>query len=127
MPRKVVLVAKLFFLLTVVFLQVVEACEVTERRFGCRIENRRCLCGNGCPYEYRYTSKQECRNAVKGNGLDICSRRPCYNQGSCIQTSATPGYRCRCEGTGFYGNRCELACPAADRSSGSYPYECIVI
>lgn len=38
-----------------------------------------------------------------------------------------PGYKCRCEGTGFYGNRCQIRCPASYERVESYPVECIII
>lgn len=42
-----------------------------------------------------------------GSRRDVCQRNPCHNGGTCSQTSFEPGYRCRCEGTGYYGNRCQ--------------------
>jgi hypothetical protein len=42
-----------------------------------------------------------------GSRRDACQRNPCHNGGTCSQTSFEPGYRCRCEGTGYYGNRCQ--------------------
>lgn len=38
-----------------------------------------------------------------------------------------PGYKCRCEGSGFYGNRCQVRCPAPHERVESYPVECIII
>lgn len=43
-----------------------------------------------------------------GGRRDLCYRANlCFNGGSCLQISAPPGFRCRCEGTGYYGPRCE--------------------
>lgn len=45
---------------------------------------------------------------VVGGRNDICSHsKPCMNDGSCSQISSGPGFKCRCEGTGFYGTYCE--------------------
>ncbi|KAJ8929362.1 hypothetical protein NQ314_017966, partial [Rhamnusium bicolor] len=41
---------------------------------------------------------------------DICkTNNPCMHNGSCIQISQQPGYKCRCEGTGYFGLRCSRA------------------
>ncbi|EEB19632.1 conserved hypothetical protein [Pediculus humanus corporis] len=99
----------------------------TQRR-GCKIENGQCVCGTGCYYEYRYSSKSECYKAIKGREYDLCQRNPCRNGGTCSQTSHEPGFKCRCEGTGFYGQRCQYACPKIGAPlQGAFPYECIVI
>lgn len=34
----------------------------------------------------------------KGRANDICGRQPCINGGTCLQTSLSPGYKCKCEG-----------------------------
>lgn len=44
---------------------------------------------------------------IPGRRLDQCSRQPCQHGGSCIQITQHPGYKCRCEGTGFYGRDCK--------------------
>lgn len=31
---------------------------------------------------------------------------PCENGGECLKVTQEPGYKCRCEGTGFHGVRC---------------------
>ncbi|XP_011877076.1 PREDICTED: uncharacterized protein LOC105567114 isoform X1 [Vollenhovia emeryi] len=67
---------------------------------------------------------------VTGRRSDICSRsKPCMNEGSCSQISSEPGFKCRCEGTGFYGTYCETPCPRPDNTlfRGQFPYECVVI
>lgn len=65
----------------------------------------------------------------QGRSGDVCGRRPCMNSGTCIQISQTPGYRCRCEGTGYWGSRCQRVCPtpADTHLFVQYPYECIII
>lgn len=43
-----------------------------------------------------------------GKVSDVCSTKPCANNGICMQTPMSPSmYKCRCEGTGYYGSRCE--------------------
>lgn len=43
-----------------------------------------------------------------GRRSDICYRsKPCLNGGSCLQISSDPGFKCRCEGTGYYGPHCD--------------------
>lgn len=66
---------------------------------------------------------------MKGRSGDVCGREPCLHGGGCIQVSVTPGYKCRCEGTGYWGMRCQRKCPNAEEQhfQGQYPYECIVI
>lgn len=144
-----------------------------QTRHGCRIQSRVCSCGFGCKSEYRYLTMKDCQDALKGdyrslvqrvimsicnnNDLpvfegkrtDVCFNQPCMNGGSCIQISQFPGYRCRCEGTGYYGQRCHISkwhnahwgyghnillfyvytgCPLPGAHvRGVYPYECIVI
>lgn len=41
-----------------------------------------------------------------GKRNDVCNPNPCLHGGSCIQISQQPGYKCRCEGTGYFGLRC---------------------
>ncbi|XP_032689680.1 multiple epidermal growth factor-like domains protein 6 [Odontomachus brunneus] len=107
-----------------------EGCELDQMRYGCRIYNAQCSCGYGCKSEYRYNNNDDCKLALKGRRSDLCSRsKPCQNEGSCSQISSEPGFKCRCEGTGFYGTYCEIPCPKADNPQfqGQFPYECIVI
>ncbi|XP_046389892.1 adhesive plaque matrix protein 2-like [Ischnura elegans] len=117
-------------LVSVICLNFAEACDENQTRLGCKIDDGRiCVCGIGCATDYRYNNKDECRRALKGRSHNICSENPCLNDGACSQTTVDPGYRCRCEGTGFYGSRCEHACPSStnQRYMRKYPYECIVI
>ncbi|KAL2747740.1 multiple epidermal growth factor-like domains protein 6 [Vespula maculifrons] len=99
-------------------------------RYGCRIYNAQCSCGYGCKAEYRYDTNEDCKLALRGRLNDICYRsNPCLHGGSCSQISPNPGFKCRCEGTGYYGTRCEKSCPASNnlRYRGPFPYECVVI
>lgn len=42
-----------------------------------------------------------------GRKRDICkTNNPCMHSGTCIQISPQPGFKCRCEGTGYFGLRC---------------------
>ncbi|KYN01816.1 hypothetical protein ALC62_07389 [Cyphomyrmex costatus] len=107
-----------------------KGCELDQMRYGCRIYNAQCSCGYGCKSEYRYDNNDDCKLALKGRRSDICSRsKPCLNEGSCSQISSDPGFKCRCEGTGFYGTYCETPCPRPDNTlfRGQFPYECVVI
>ncbi|KAH1003415.1 hypothetical protein HUJ04_003347 [Dendroctonus ponderosae] len=82
-------------------------CETGQTKQGCLIRDRVCSCGYGCISDYRYDNMQECQAALKGKKKDICkTNNPCLHGGTCIQISQQPGYKCRCEGTGFFGMRC---------------------
>ncbi|XP_012258141.1 protein crumbs-like [Athalia rosae] len=105
------------------------ACELDQMHHGCRIASAKCSCGYGCRSEYRYNNIKECYRSLNGSRNDICYRRPCRHGGSCLQISQDPGFKCQCEGTGFYGPRCDNACPGPQNSliHGPFPYECVVI
>lgn len=105
-------------------------CEEHERKFRCRITYRMCSCDDfACRSEYRYESLDECQRALKGQKSDPCKPNPCMHEGSCIQITQSPAFKCRCEGTGYFGQRCNRACPRPGASyySGIFPYECVVI
>ncbi|KAI4489556.1 hypothetical protein M0802_010993 [Mischocyttarus mexicanus] len=107
-----------------------KACELDQMRYGCRIYNAQCSCGYGCKAEYRYDSNEDCKLALRGRLNDTCYKsNPCLHGGSCSQISPDPGFKCRCEGTGYFGTRCEKPCPAPNnlRYRGPFPYECVVI
>ncbi|XP_030765659.1 protein crumbs-like [Sitophilus oryzae] len=106
------------------------SCDPSQTKKGCLIEDLKCTCGYGCISDYRYDTIQECQAALLGKKKDICKvSNPCLHGGTCIQISQQPGYKCRCEGTGFFGMRCNRACPVpgAGRLGDIFPYECIVI
>lgn len=67
----------------------------------------------------------------KGRANNICSRAPCFNKGICTQINPSPGYKCTCNGTGYYGPRCQRKCPqgfeAPNERGEKFPNECIVI
>jgi hypothetical protein len=87
---------------------LIDCCELDQTQHGCRIDNGQCMCAFGCKAEFRYATRKECQDALKGRSSDICSgRAPCLNHGTCIQISQMPGYKCRCEGTGYWGSRCQ--------------------
>uniref|UniRef100_A0A1B6DGW2 EGF-like domain-containing protein n=1 Tax=Clastoptera arizonana TaxID=38151 RepID=A0A1B6DGW2_9HEMI len=121
----------LFFQLNLVnkFVLVCQGCDPGQERHGCRIQQGRCFCGYGCYSEYRYSSKEECRKALKGRQNDACQRIPCLHNGACTQTSQDQGYKCHCEGTGYYGSCCQHACPTpgALNPGARFPHECVVI
>uniref|UniRef100_A0A146L4Q3 Cadherin EGF LAG seven-pass G-type receptor 1 n=1 Tax=Lygus hesperus TaxID=30085 RepID=A0A146L4Q3_LYGHE len=106
-----------------------DGCEQDELVRGCRISQGRCLCGVGCDTEYRYSSRDECRDALKGRSQDACSMNPCHNDGACIQTASSyANFKCKCEGTGFYGPKCQYPCPSSGSAAAkNFPYECIEI
>lgn len=68
---------------------------------------------------------------IKGRTGDTCSSMssPCLHNGVCIQVTQAPGYRCRCDGTGFWGSRCQRKCPGKEETYllTRFPYECVVI
>ncbi|XP_031826444.1 uncharacterized protein LOC116424320 isoform X2 [Nomia melanderi] len=122
------------------------ACDLDQMQYGCRIYNAQCRCGYGCSSEYRYNNNDDCKEALRGNSIpvisinvtliknckrsDTCHRlKPCLNGGSCLQISSEPGFKCRCEGTGYYGPFCDKPCPGLNhlRLRGPFPYECVVI
>lgn len=105
------------------------ACELDQTQHGCRIDNGQCSCAYGCKSEFRYATRKECQDALKGRSNDICSRQPCQNGGSCTQVSTMPQYKCRCEGTGYWGNRCQRLCPKPEQvtAGAKFPHECVVI
>ncbi|XP_044767115.1 neurogenic locus notch homolog protein 4-like isoform X1 [Coccinella septempunctata] len=122
----------MLFKVTVLFILVLgicTACDMDQTKDGCRIRNGICSCGFGCISEYRYETMAECNSALKGKRRDSCYPNPCMNGGSCIQISQRPYFICRCDGTGFFGQRCHRACPTqgASGSANIFPYECIVI
>ncbi|CAK1554749.1 unnamed protein product [Leptosia nina] len=103
-----------------------QACEPNQTQNGCKIYGTSCTCGYGCKTEYIYKTRRACLNALRERSSNVCVRMPCL-RGICIQTTQDPGFTCKCEGTGFYGQRCEKACPT-DQSRGLvFPHECIVI
>lgn len=118
------------FLVYIVYVEICRSCDIDQTKHGCLIKNLTCTCGAGCISDYRYDTIQECQSALKGKKRDICkTHNPCMRNGTCIQISQHPGYRCRCEGTGYFGARCSRVCPTPGqgRVGTVYPYECIVI
>ncbi|XP_046470743.1 protein crumbs homolog 2 [Neodiprion pinetum] len=121
---------KLFALIVLVLVIGISlACELDQMHQGCRIVNAQCSCGYGCKAEYRYNNAEDCRLALRGRRNDKCYRRPCKHGGSCLQISQHPGFKCQCEGTGFFGALCDKACPGPQNllTRGPFPYECVVI
>ncbi|XP_018569830.1 protein jagged-2-like [Anoplophora glabripennis] len=114
-----------------IYFETCKSCETGQTKQGCLIRNLMCACGYGCASDYRYDTYQECQSALKGKKKDICkTSNPCLHNGTCIQISQQPGYKCRCEGTGYFGLRCSKACPVPGGGrigSAVFPYECIVI
>ncbi|CAB3383908.1 Hypothetical predicted protein [Cloeon dipterum] len=119
----------LLFVLLLAVVAAALACE--HKQPGCKIEGSSCVCGEGCPGHYRYATKTHCHRALaksRNKSRDICHRRPCQNGGTCVQRSQEPGYKCICDGTGFFGDRCEKDCTLASNLEGKrFPYECVMI
>ncbi|KAG6452497.1 uncharacterized protein LOC115445032 isoform X1 [Manduca sexta] len=118
-------------IVTLVCLQLgVWACEPEQAHNGCKIFAGSCTCGYGCKTEFIYRTRRSCLNALRGNvqerTTNICYRMPCV-RGICIQTAQEPGFTCKCEGTGYFGQRCEKACPTVPMHGTIFPHECIVI
>ncbi|XP_026500672.1 cubilin-like [Vanessa tameamea] len=101
------------------------ACEPEETQYGCKIMSS-CTCGYGCKTEFIFRSRRECLDALRERSANPCSRIPCM-RGICTQTVQQPGYACKCEGTGFFGQRCEKACPTVAVRGLVFPHECVVI
>ncbi|XP_046977153.1 cubilin-like [Vanessa cardui] len=105
---------------------LVLACEPEETQYGCKIMSSTCTCGYGCKTEFVFHSRRECLDALRERSANPCSRVPCM-RGICTQTVQQPGYACKCEGTGFFGQRCEKACPTVAVRGLVFPHECVVI
>ncbi|XP_023949054.2 cubilin [Bicyclus anynana] len=105
---------------------IVQACEPNQTQHGCKIYGNACSCGYGCKTDFIYKSRRICLNALRERSANVCSRTPCL-RGICSQTTQDPGFTCKCEGSGYYGQRCEKACPTAAVYGLEFPHECIVI
>ncbi|XP_059059788.1 uncharacterized protein LOC131853013 [Achroia grisella] len=104
-----------------------KACDPDQTHYGCKFYGSSCYCSYGCKNEYIYITRKDCLSALRERNPNICFRMPCL-RGICIQTTQDPGFTCKCEGTGFYGQRCEKACPSSVTLHGLiFPHECIVI
>ncbi|XP_063634291.1 protocadherin-like wing polarity protein stan [Cydia splendana] len=103
-------------------------CDPSQRKYGCTISvENKCRCYYGCKRELPYDSLTDCNKDLNERGSNACNRRPC-RRGICTQTVLAPGFACKCEGTGFYGNYCEKPCPTARLHYGQvFPHECVVI
>ncbi|XP_047041233.1 cubilin-like [Helicoverpa zea] len=112
--------------LTFACIQLAWCCEPDQTHNGCKIYGASCTCGYGCRTEFIYRTRRACLNALRERSSNVCSRMPCL-RGNCIQTVQDPGFTCKCEGTGFYGQRCEKACPTVPVRGMVFPHECIVI
>lgn len=77
---------------------------------GCMVEEKHCTCTErqGCENPFPFRSLEECIDSVFG---DVCKPNPCLNEGVCLQVKEHQ-FTCKCSGTGHYGNKCEIACPA---------------
>ncbi|XP_028160465.1 uncharacterized protein LOC114352902 [Ostrinia furnacalis] len=102
------------------------ACEPEQAQNGCKIYGSSCTCGYGCKTEYIYRTRKACQDALRERNSNVCNRKPCL-RGICIQIIEDPGFSCMCEGTGFYGQRCEKACPTMLMRGQVFPHVCIVI
>ncbi|KAJ8737333.1 hypothetical protein PYW07_000604 [Mythimna separata] len=120
-PNAVLLIAILACILI-----TARACEPDQTHNGCKIYGGSCTCGYGCRTEFIYRTRRACLNALRERSSNVCARLPCMG-GICIQTMQDPGFTCKCEGTGFYGQRCEKACPTVPVRGMVFPHECIVI
>jgi len=106
------------------------ASEDCDKRFkGCSIEKGECVCGEqvGCANPYPYKDQRQCIKDIKGE-LDKCKREPCEH-GQCLQAKHDDARRweCFCSGSGFYGKKCEIKCPAYDKKhvTADYPSDCV--
>ncbi|OXU23063.1 hypothetical protein TSAR_005788 [Trichomalopsis sarcophagae] len=120
----------LLFVIFLITLLETQSCELDKMGNGCRIFNGQCSCGYGCKSEFRYPNMDECRLAIAGGRHNACFRSTtCLHGGSCLQITSDPGFKCLCEGTGFFGPKCESPCPGPANAHyrGPFPYECVVI
>uniref|UniRef100_T1JAV4 EGF-like domain-containing protein n=1 Tax=Strigamia maritima TaxID=126957 RepID=T1JAV4_STRMM len=106
-------------------------CTQEQSRFGCRIQEKECLCGVGCEIEYRYSSREDCLTALNGLTKDACSIKPCKNRGVCTNKSTEVGFICHCTATGYYGVTCEIPCPRFTKALRNglpvnFPSDCVV-
>ncbi|XP_014261468.1 uncharacterized protein LOC106673759 [Cimex lectularius] len=107
---------------------VCESCDPEQIVRGCMIQAGHCFCGKGCMSEFLYKNRNECKMALNGDSRDACKPNPCEHNGACLQTTRTfTNYKCRCEGTGYYGPKCQYACSKLNARAKSIPYECIEI
>ncbi|KAK8746527.1 hypothetical protein OTU49_017068 [Cherax quadricarinatus] len=132
--RAVVMPALILLLLAglLPLLGVAWACEPEQLVQGCRIDENACVCGLGCDTTFRYSTRDQCQAALKGEERDVCQSNPCMNGGVCSQTVKDPGYQCLCANTGHYGHTCHKKCPTPEEFSRmdantKFPIECMVI
>ncbi|XP_038056367.1 contactin-associated protein-like 2 [Patiria miniata] len=82
---------------------------VKQEFSGCNRVGKQCVCSTetACDNPFSYRDVRRCRRALFG---DTCRKNNCENNGQCVQTKHDV-YLCKCEGTGYYGHRCETKCP----------------
>jgi len=98
---------------------------------GCNIVRGKCECRQawGTTTPFIYETADDCINDQNGKN-DKCGPQPC-GDGICVQTMKN-GYRnwkCLCDGTGSYGDRCEKKCPSRNEESIHslyYPVACVM-
>ncbi|ELU13634.1 hypothetical protein CAPTEDRAFT_224801 [Capitella teleta] len=96
---------------------------------GCNIERGQCACGSkqGCSSPYVYKNEHQCHKDLKGE-YDKCKRHPCVH-GQCVQMKqgGVRRWHCSCSGSGFYGKKCDIECPIADKDNlpVDFPTDCI--
>lgn len=129
MQQRRIIFGALFIFTVAGLAYITHACELDQTQHGCRIDNGQCTCAFGCKSEFRYATRKECQDALKGRSNDVCSRQPCMNGGHCSQVSTVQQYKCRCEGTGYWGQRCQRLCPKPEQVTAGtqYPPECVII
>ncbi|XP_042217517.1 protein crumbs homolog 2-like [Homarus americanus] len=132
--RRVVTLASLLLLLAgmLPLLGGAWACEPEQLVQGCRIDDGACVCGLGCDTSFRYSTRDQCQTALKGEKADPCESTPCKNSGVCSQIVRDPGYQCLCVNTGYYGHVCHKKCPTPEEfnnmdPSTQFPIECMLI
>ncbi|XP_076071728.1 uncharacterized protein LOC143043200 [Mytilus galloprovincialis] len=87
---------------------------------------------DNCQNPTMFNSLEDCQLELYGL-VNYCSLPDvCRNNGFCVSTRTwygSPAYKCYCDGTGYYGKKCETRCPSARTfpRPRSFPVSCIQI
>ncbi|XP_072170788.1 cysteine-rich motor neuron 1 protein-like [Diadema setosum] len=103
-----------------------EECDSPRHFKGCNIVGQQCHCDQvtACENPWQFKNSKKCRRALFG---DPCEENPCMNKGICVQHKDGHA-ECKCAGTGYHGELCELACDATEtrKRLNLLPEACII-